>query len=68
MACSEIRKRAKIIDDIKDTPEQTHTHKKKKKKKRKWGRTYKKGHRWTDHCTEWQPRRRKRSKGRPSRR
>ena len=58
--CSEIRKRTKIIDIIAYTLKQ----------KWKWA-----GHiarmednRWTKRCTEWQPRRRKRSRGRPSRR
>ena len=58
--CSEIRKRTKFIDIIEYTLKQ----------KWKWA-----GHiarlednRWTKRCTEWQPRRRKRSRGRPSRR
>ena len=58
--CSEIRKRTKIIDIIEYTLKQ----------KWKWA-----GHiarlednRWTKRCTEWQPRRGKRSRGRPSRR
>ena len=58
--CSDIRKRAKVIDIIEYTLKQ------------KWRRA---GHKarmkdnmWTKRCTEWQPRRGKRSKGRPSRR
>ena len=58
--CSEIRKRTKIIDIIEYTLKQ----------KWKWA-----GHiaglednRWTKRCTAWQPRRGKRSRGRPSRR
>ena len=58
--CSEIRKRTKIIDIIEHTLKQ----------KWRWA-----GHiarmkddRWTKRCTEWQPRRGKRSRGRPSRR
>ena len=58
--CSEIRKRTKIIDIIEYTLKQ------------KWKWT---GHiarlednRWTKRCTDWQPRRGKRSRGRPSRR
>ena len=58
--CSEIRKRTQIIDIIEYTLKQ----------KWKWA-----GHiaslednRWTKRCTEWQPRRGKRSRGRPSRR
>ena len=60
MPCSEIRKRTKIINIIEYTLKQ----------KWKWA-----GHiarlednRWTKRCTEWQPRRGKRSRGRPSRR
>ena len=56
--CSEIRKRTKITDIIEYTLKQ------------KWGWA---GHiarvkdnRWTKRCTEWQPRRGKRSRGRPS--
>ena len=58
--CSEIRKRTKIIEIIEYTLKQ----------KWKWA-----GHiarlednRWTKRCTEWQSRRGKRSRGRPSRR
>ena len=58
--CSEIRKRTKIIEIIEYTLKQ----------KWKWA-----GHiarmndnRWTKRCTEWQPRRGKRPRGRPSRR
>ena len=58
--CSEIRKRTKITDIIESTLKQ----------KWRWAghiaRT--KDNRWTKHSTEWQPRRRKRSRGRPSRR
>ena len=57
---SEIRKRTKIIDITEYTLKQ----------KWRWA-----GHiarmidnRWTKRCTEWQPRRGKRSRGRPSRR
>ena len=58
--CSEIRKRTKIIDIIEYILKQ----------KWKWaGRiAILKDNRWTKRCTEWQPRRRKRSRGRPSRR
>ena len=58
--CSEIRKRTKIIDIIEYTLKQ----------KWKWaGHIARfKDHRWTKRCTEWQPRRGKRSRGRPSRR
>ena len=58
--CPKIRKRTKIIDIIECTLKQ------------KWKWT---GHiarlrdnRWTKQCTKWQPRRGKRSRGRPSRR
>ena len=58
--CSEIRRRTKIIDIIEYTLKQ----------KWKWA-----GHiarlrdnMWTKRCTKWQPRRGKRSRGRPSRR
>ena len=57
--CSEIKKRTKIIDIIEYTLKQ----------KWRWAghiaRT--KDNRWTKHCTEWQPRRGKRSRRRPSR-
>ena len=58
--CSEIRKRTKIIDFIEYTLKQ----------KWKWaGHIARlKDNRWTRRCTEWQPRRGKRSRGRPSRR
>ena len=58
--CSEIRKRTKIIDIIEYTLKQ----------KWKWaGHTARlRDNRWTKRCTEWQPRRGKRSRGRPSRR
>ena len=58
--CSEIRKRTKIIDIIEYTLKQ----------KWKWaGHIARlKDNRWTRRCTEWQPRRGKRSRGRPSRR
>ena len=58
--CSEIRKRTKIIDIIEYTLKQ----------KWKWaGHIARlKDNRWTKRCTEWQPRRWKRSRGRPSRR
>ena len=57
--CLEIRKRTKIIDIIEYTLKQ----------KRKAGHGAKiKDNRWTKRCTEWQPRRGKRSRGRPSRR
>ena len=62
--CSEIRKWTKIIDIIEQTL------KKKEEKKWKWA-----GHiarfndnRFTKRCTQWQPRRGKRSRGRQSRR
>ena len=58
--CSEIMKRTKIIDIIEYTLKQ------------KWRRAKHtarmKNNRWTKRCTEWQPRRGKRSRGRPSRR
>ena len=58
--CSEIRKRTKIIDIIEYTLKQ----------KWKWaGHIARlKDNRWTKRYTEWQPRRGKRSRGRPSRR
>ena len=58
--CLEIRKRTKIIDIIEYTLKQ----------KWKWaGHIARlKDNRWTRRCTEWQPRRGKRSRGRPSRR
>ena len=58
--CSETRKRTKIIDIIEYTLKQ----------KWKWaGHIARlKDNRWTRRCTEWQPRRGKRSRGRPSRR
>ena len=58
--CAEIRKRTKIIDIIEHTLKQ----------KWKWaGHIARlKDNRWTRRCTEWQPRRGKRSRGRPSRR
>ena len=58
--CSEIRKRTKIIDIIEYTLKQ----------KWKWADHIArlKDNRWTKRCTEWQPRRGKRSRGRPSRR
>ena len=58
--CSEIRKRTEIIDVIEYTLNQ----------KWKWaGHIARiKDNRWTKRCTEWQPRRGKRSRGRPSRR
>ena len=58
--CSEIRKRTKIIDIIEYTL----------KRKRRWaGHTARmKDNRWTKRRTEWQPRRGKRLRGRPSRR
>ena len=57
--CSEIRKRTKIIDIIEYTLKQ----------KWKWaGHIARlKDNRWTRRCTEWQPRRGERSRGRPSR-
>ena len=58
--CSEITKRTKIIDTIEYTLKQ----------KWRWaGHTARiKDNRWTKRCTEWQPRRVKRSRGRPCRR
>ena len=58
--CVEIRKRTKIIDIIEYTLKQEW----------KWaGHIARlKDNRWTRRCTEWQPRRGKRSRGRPSRR
>ena len=58
--CSEIRKRTKIIDIIEYTLKQ----------KWKWAGhiARMKDNRWTKRCTEWRPRRGKRSRGRPSRR
>ena len=58
--CSEIRKRTKIIDIIEYTLKQ----------KWKWaGHIARlKDNRWTKRCTEWQPRRGKRSRERPNRR
>ena len=58
--CAEIRKRTKIIDIIEYTLKQ----------KWKWASHIArlKDNRWTRRCTEWQPRRGKRSRGRPSRR
>ena len=58
--CSEIRKRTKINDSIEYTLKQ----------KWKWAGhiARMKDNRWTKRCTEWQPRRGKRSRGRPSRR
>ena len=60
MPCSEIRKRTKIIDIIEYTLKQ----------KWKWAGhiARMKDNRWTKRCTEWQPCRRKRPRGRPSRR
>ena len=57
--CSEIRKRAKILDIIEYTLKQ----------KWKWAGhiARMKDNRWTKRCTQWQPRRGKRSRGRPSR-
>ena len=57
--CPEIRKRTKIIDLIEYTLKQ----------KWKWaGHIARlKDNRWTRRCTEWQPRRGKKSRGRPSR-
>ena len=57
---SEIRKRTKIIDIIEYTLKQ----------KWKWAGhiARMKDNRWTKRCTAWQPRRGKRSRGRPSRR
>ena len=58
--CSEIRKRTKIVDIIEFTLKQ------------KWrcaGHIARmKDNRWTKGCTEWQPKRGKRSRGRSSRR
>ena len=58
--CSEIRKRTKITDIIEYTLKQ------------KWRWTghiaRMKDNRWTKRCTEWQPRRGQRSRGRPRRR
>ena len=58
--CSEIRKITKIIDTIEYTLKQ----------KWRWaGQIARmKDTRWTKRCTEWQPKRGKRSRGRPSRR
>ena len=58
--CSEIRKRTKIIGIRKYAVKQ----------KTRWaGHTARmKDNRWTKRCTEWQPRRGTRSRGRPSRR
>ena len=58
--CSEIRKRTKVIDIIEYTLKQ----------KWRWARhiARMKDNRWTKRCAEWQPRRRKRSRGRPCRR
>ena len=58
--CSEIRKRTKIIDIIEYTLKQ----------KWRWAghMSRMKDNTWTKRCTEWQPRRGKRSRGRPSRR
>ena len=58
--CADIRKRTKIIDIIEYTLKQ----------KWKWaGHIARlKDNRWTRRCTEWQPRRGKRSRGRPNRR
>ena len=58
--CSETRKRAKIIDTVKYTLKQ----------KWRWAGhiARMKDNRWTKRCTEWQPRRGKRSRGRPSKR
>ena len=57
---SEIRKRTKIIDIIEYTLKQ----------KWRWAGhiARMKDNRWTRQCTEWQPRRGKRSTGQPSRR
>ena len=59
LPCSEIRKRTKVIDIIEYTLKQ----------KWKWaGHIARlKDNRWTRRCTEWQPRRGKRSRGRPGR-
>ena len=58
--CPEIRKRTKIIDIIEYTLKQ----------KWRWARhiARMKDNWWTKRCTEWQPRRGKRSRGRPCRR
>ena len=58
--CSEIEKRTKIIDIIAYTLKQ----------KWRWAGhiARMKANRWTKRCTEWQPRRGKRSRGRPCRR
>ena len=58
--CSEIRKRTKMIDIIEYTLKQIW----------RWAGhiARMKDNRWTRRCTEWQPRRGKRSRGRPSRR
>ena len=58
--CSGIRKRTKITDIIEYTL----------KEKWRWvGHIARmKDNRWTNCCTEWQPRRGKKSRGRPSRR
>ena len=56
--CSEIRKRTKITDIIEHTLKQ----------KWKWAVARMKDNRWTKRCTEWQPWRGKRPRGRPSRR
>ena len=57
---SDFRKRAKIVDMIENTLKQ----------KWRWAGhiARMKDNRWTKRCTEWQPRRGKRSRGRPSRR
>ena len=58
--CSEIRTRTKIIDIIEYTL----------KSKWRWARhiARMKDNRWIKHCTDWQPRRGKSSRGRPCRR
>ena len=58
--CSEMSKRTKRIDIMKYTLKQMW----------KWAGhiARMKDNRWTKRCTEWQPRREKRSRGRPSRR
>ena len=58
--CSEIRKRTKITDITEYTLKQ----------KWRWARhiARMKDNTWTKRCTEWQPRRGKRSRGQPSRR
>ena len=60
ISCSEIRKRTMIIDIIEYTLKQ----------KWRWaGHVARmKDNSWAKRCTEWQPRRGKRSRGRPSRR